>query len=196
MIVQPHKLTKTSRNGFIALGSNRNYGNLGPIGLLQKVFSLLEAESIYCEVQSSWYGSEAYPAGSGPDFVNAVAGFSTDLPPVDLLAALHRVEQTLGRERTQRWGARTCDLDLLAYEDLVLPDLETYHHWNRLDIGPQQQQTPEQLILPHPRLADRAFVLVPLCEISPDWVHPVNGLTAKALLARLPADLQQSVWKL
>jgi len=169
---------------------------LTPIDLLQKVFSRLEAESIYCEVQSSWYGSAAYPAGPGPDFVNAVARFRTGLPPADLLAALHRVEQSLGRERTRRWGARTCDLDLLAYEGLVLPDLETYRYWNRLDVGQQQEQTPDQLILPHPRIADRAFVLIPLCEIAPDWVHPVSGLTAKALLARLPAGLQQSVWKL
>jgi 2-amino-4-hydroxy-6-hydroxymethyldihydropteridine diphosphokinase len=71
--------------------------------------------------------------------------------------------------------------------DLVLPDAQTHRRWRELAPEDQARQAPDQLVLPHPRLQDRAFVLVPLCDVAPDWRHPVLGLTARALLAALPA---------
>lgn len=136
---------------------------------------------------SRFYRTPAFPAGSGPDFVNAAAAFETELSAPDLLAALHRIEAEAGRERVRRWGQRTLDLDLVALGQGVLPDPQTYAAWRDLPLDEQMQRAPEALILPHPRMQDRAFVLVPLAEIAPDWVHPVSGVRLCALCDALPA---------
>jgi 2-amino-4-hydroxy-6-hydroxymethyldihydropteridine diphosphokinase len=102
------------------------------------------------------------------------------------MAALHRIEAELGRTRGQRWAARVCDLDLLDYDGEVLPNMEIWQHWRGLSPAAQAKQTPDQLILPHPRMQDRAFVLVPLSEIAPAWRHPVLGETARELRDKLP----------
>ena len=113
---------------------------------------------------SSLYHSPAWPDPSDPPFVNAVARFETAMVPEALLAALHSIEAGFGRRRGVLNGPRTLDLDLLAYDDE-----------RRSDGG-------TGLVLPHPRMASRDFVLVPLCEIAPDWRDPVSGQTAKMLL--------------
>jgi 2-amino-4-hydroxy-6-hydroxymethyldihydropteridine diphosphokinase len=105
------------------------------------------------------------PASDQPWFINGVVAAETGLGPVELLGVLHGVEASFGRERTEKNGARTLDLDLLAYDDRI--------------------SATESPILPHPRLQERAFVLVPLVEVAPNWRHPVLGVTATALLARL-----------
>ena len=78
-------------------------------------------------------------------------------------------------------------------DDQVLPNPETFAHWRDLALEEQLNQAPDQLILPHPRLQDRGFVLVPLCDIAPDWVHPVSGLSAAEMLAKLPIDMVAEV---
>jgi 2-amino-4-hydroxy-6-hydroxymethyldihydropteridine diphosphokinase len=68
----------------------------------------------------------------------------------------------------------------------VLPDAATYQRWRDLPMAQQRSEAPDQLILPHPRLHERAFVLVPLCDVAPDWVHPVSGLSVAEMCAALP----------
>ena len=117
------------------------------------------------------------------------------MSPAAMLDLLHRIEGEMGRERLQRWGQRTLDLDLIACDDMVLPDRETHAAWRNLPPEEQVQRTPERLILPHPRLQDRAFVLVPLADVAPDWRHPVLNLTVLEMRDALdPADLDAVRW--
>ncbi|HCP81932.1 MAG TPA: 2-amino-4-hydroxy-6-hydroxymethyldihydropteridine diphosphokinase [Octadecabacter sp.] len=142
---------------------------------------------------SKLYQTPAFPTGSGPDFVNAACSFYTDMPAEDVLLALHAIEAEFGRERVARWGERTLDLDLIAIGDLVLPDVEIFNHWRNLPIEDQKKQAPDALVLPHPRVQDRAFVLVPMADIAPDWVHPVLGLSTAEMLAQLPASERDEI---
>lgn len=111
---------------------------------------------------------ETVPVG-GPSgqarFFNSVARVHTALPARDLLAEALRIEGTLGRSRVERWGPRVIDLDLLLYDDRVIDE--------------------PGLVLPHPRMADRRFVLAPLADLAAGLVHPVLRLTVAELLARL-----------
>lgn len=122
--------------------------------------------------------------------MNAVVGVSTELAPRAALARLHDIEASFGRIRGKRWSARILDLDLLALGDHVVPDHATYEEWAALPLKEQKERTPDELILPHPRMAERAFVLVPLADVAPDWVHPVTGRTAMEMRDALnPNDL-------
>lgn len=112
---------------------------------------------------------------------------------MELLEHLHDIEAELGRERGQRWAARTMDLDLIACGGEILPDPTEWTKWRDLPADMQLRESPDQLILPHPRLADRAFVLVPMAEIDPDWVHPVSGKTVAAMLEAVPIADREAV---
>ena len=142
---------------------------------------------------SRLYKTLAFPAGSGPEFINAACSFRAEIPAEGVLKALHEIEADFGRERVVRWGQRTLDLDLIAFGDLVLPNAATFDHWRNLPIDDQKVQTPDTLILPHPRVQDRAFVLVPMLDIASDWMHPVLGQTTEEMLAQLPASEREEI---
>jgi 2-amino-4-hydroxy-6-hydroxymethyldihydropteridine diphosphokinase len=114
---------------------------------------------------SSLYYTEPVGFKEQEDFINAVVGLETDFPPADLLSICHSIENRLGRIRTLRWGPRTLDLDILLYGELVMdqPDL----------------------VIPHPMMSARKFVLIPLAEIAPHAVHPGLNKSAAQLLQEL-----------
>lgn len=173
----------------IALGSNKisDWGN--PTATICAGIASLRRVAQAPPRISSFFVTQAYPAGSGPDFVNAAVALHTTWQAPELLAELHRIESEAQRSRDIRWGPRTLDLDLIALGDEVWPDIATQTRWRDLAPEDQARIAPDQLILPHPRLQDRSFVLVPLAEVAPDWRHPVLRLTIADMLARLaPAD--------
>lgn len=174
------------KRALVALGANLPAGSDAPAATLERALELLAARpSIRVDSVSRWYHSPAFPPGSGPDFVNGAAVLQTELGPAALLSALHEIEAALGRERDRRWGPRVCDLDLLAIGDMVLPDAATIRRWMALSPEQAARETPGQLLLPHPRLQERAFVLAPLAEIAPLWRHPLTGASVIEMLASL-----------
>ncbi len=142
---------------------------------------------------SRFYSTPCFPKGAGPDYVNAAAKLTFAGNARDFLTVLHRIEDEFGRERTQRWGRRTLDLDLIAAGDQVLPDKAGFQRWLRLPPDKQTQNTPDHLIVPHPRLQDRGFVLVPLADVAPDWSHPVLKKTVSQMLDDLPESQRHDI---
>jgi 2-amino-4-hydroxy-6-hydroxymethyldihydropteridine diphosphokinase len=182
-------MTQRNSQVLLALGGNLPWQGKDPVNVLQQALAALGRVGLTLVKTSRFYATPCFPAGAGPDYVNAAAQLTTDLAPPQILAALHRVEADFGRDRsaqTQRWGGRTLDLDLIAVGDLVLPDPAIWTHWRELPPDRQSREAPPTLILPHPRVQDRAFVLVPLCDVAPDWRHPVLQKTASELARALP----------
>ena len=175
----------------IALGANLP-SQIGPPDVtIRAALGILHAEpNISITAISGFWRNPAFPPGAGPDFCNCAAKLITSAPAEAVLAVLHRVESDLGRMRgnVSRWAARPLDLDLIAMGDLMLPDAATQAEWRDLAPDRQTRETPGDLILPHPRLQDRAFVLAPLAEIAPLWRHPATGRTIAGMLADLGPD--------
>ncbi len=177
----------------VAVGSNMPFAGQSPIATLNAAISTLVSSQVVLVAQSRFFRTPAFPAGSGPDFVNAALHFNITVESSDFLAQLHAAERAFGRERNRRWGARTLDLDLLALDGQVLPDADTVQHWMDLPLDEQVKTAPDQLILPHPRLHERAFVLGPLMDIAPDWTHPLLNRTVAALYEDLSAQDKASL---
>lgn len=156
----------------IALGSNLHMDTRDSLATVQSAITELNGSIGRVLRVSRFYQTPAFPAGNGPDYINACVSIRSALAPDELLGELHKIEANHGRTREKRWGSRTLDLDLLACGDTVLPDAATFNLWFNLPLGQQTQTAPNMLILPHPRLHERGFVLVPLADIAPLWIHP------------------------
>jgi 2-amino-4-hydroxy-6-hydroxymethyldihydropteridine diphosphokinase len=150
---------------FIGLGSNQPSKLGPPQATLEVALGRIAQEGGRIVARSRFYKSAPVPASTQPWYVNAVAALETRLPPEDLLILLHRIETELGRVRREKNEPRGIDLDLLAYDGFI------------------RQSAP---ILPHPRMHERAFVLLPLAEIAPGWIHPGLGVPLEKLIAKLP----------
>lgn len=151
---------RTTSTAFIGLGSNLDHPLQQVEHAVERLQQLPDSRLV---AVSPWYGSTPVGGEPGqPDYVNGVAQLATALSPLALLHALQAIEQAQGRRRTTRWGARTLDLDLLLYDQQVI--------------------TSPELTLPHPRLHQRAFVLLPLADLAADLTLP-NGAGIRSLLA-------------
>ena len=154
----------------IALGSNlvsEAYGS--PQNICEAALDALRTRGISVVARSRWFRTAPVPVSDQPWFVNGVVSVATTLDPAELLARLHEVEDEFGRTRRVRNEARVLDLDLIAFDGLVLDG-------------------PEPPLLPHPRMHERAFVLLPLADVAPAWHHPRSGAALADLIAALPAD--------
>ncbi|AWB49484.1 2-amino-4-hydroxy-6-hydroxymethyldihydropteridine diphosphokinase [Gemmobacter aquarius] len=178
----------------VALGANLPIGDQTALATLQRAAHALGSSGLTLNF-STFYATPCFPQGAGPDYVNAAAAgpIPQGWDAARVLALLHRIEDDFGRKRDQRWGMRTLDLDLVAFGNSVLPDAATQTRWRDLDPEAQRSMAPDRLILPHPRLQDRAFVLVPLADVAPDWRHPLLGQTTLEMLAALPATDRDQV---
>lgn len=175
----------------VAMGANLPGHMDSPVAQLEYAVRALGDSGLEIIAQSRYFRTPCIPAGAGPDFVNAVLACRSDLTPRQVLDLLHRVEADAGRTRDARWQPRALDLDLLAYGQQILPDRDEYARWAALSLEQQMQTAPPELILPHPRLHQRGFVLVPLMDVAPDWVHPVLGQSVRAMHDALdPAELR------
>lgn len=192
---------------FVALGANIPSSVGDPVITFDTALTLMERKGIEIMHKSQYYETPCFPAGAGPNYVNAVvvARMGPDeghddgpdeksaFGAADVLGILHEIENQMGRERSKRWGQRTLDLDLLAMGDAILPNLNTYRKWRDLSVDKQAKTAPKELILPHPRLQDRGFVLIPLNEVARDWVHPVSGLSVAIMCEKLPKSVRNEV---
>ncbi|WP_116084970.1 2-amino-4-hydroxy-6-hydroxymethyldihydropteridine diphosphokinase [Tropicimonas sp. IMCC34011] len=187
MVLQVNERHVIDTIGGVALGSNAASRAGSPARTVTAAMRAMERCGFVILRRSRLYRTAAFPAGSGPDFVNAVVTVSTTMGPRDALAALHEIEAAFGRRRHRRWAPRALDLDLLWLGDSVLPGRSEWQRWRKLAPERQRAEAPDELILPHPRIADRPFVLVPLAEAAPDWHHPVTGQTPADMIRSLPA---------
>lgn len=157
----------------IGVGANLSSDRFGtPLEACEAALRELSAISgVRVVARSRWFESEPVPVSDQPWFINGVARVETDLSPQALLDALHTIEARFGRVRTVPNAPRVLDLDLLAYGDAAL---------GAAGEGGMQ--------VPHPRLENRAFVLLPLHDVVPDWVHPQSGRSLADMIADLPKN--------
>ena len=153
---------------FVALGANLPHSLYGmPRDILEEALRQFSTRKLRVVRRARWYRSPPWPPSDQPWYVNCVAEVETACSPAEALAGLHALEAAFGRRRRERNAARVLDLDLIDWHGRILEESDG-------------------LVLPHPRMQARAFVLRPLAELAPDWRHPVTSRSIAELIAALP----------
>lgn len=151
---------------YIGIGSNLNgKNNETPLQNCKKALVELKKEVNICKI-SSWYKSEPIPVSNQPWFINGVIEISTNKSSLDLLEFILSIEKVFGRVREKKNEARILDLDIIDYKKKIL-------------------YIKNKLIIPHPRMHERSFVLQPLSELNPKWMHPIKKKGIKELIRNL-----------
>jgi len=175
-MVSPFLMTKYSCTAFIGIGANLPGLNfLTPRATCIAAIQELLSYGMSIENQSSWYKSAPVPTSAQPWFINGIISVKTSLKAPDLIGILQNIEKKFGRVRTTKNAARTLDLDLIDYANTVLG-------WGK--------KNDSDLIIPHPRMHKRSFVLLPLFEIAPNWHHPVLKISIEELIKKLDSNQQ------
>ena len=164
----------------LALGSNlsSNFGDR--FENINLAISFLNSYQIKVIKKSSFYETLSYPVKENPKFINVVVEVQTALPPVDLASVLIFIEEKLERKRNRKNDPRTCDIDIIDYNNQVID-----FKYRNLDLK-----------IPHEKMSYRNFVLIPLKEIAPDWKHPKTKENINTLIEKLSEDDKNSVLKI
>jgi 2-amino-4-hydroxy-6-hydroxymethyldihydropteridine diphosphokinase len=169
----------------------------GPLGYPSETLNFAIKEFQYQDLliikKSQIYSSPAFPDPKKPEYLNGCLQILVNCGPNDVLCRLKVIEKKMGRRTNHRWGSRICDLDLLSFESKVLPSSEIFNRWYRMPLKNQLLEKPDELLLPHPRIQDRAFVLKPLLDVAAGWMHPVHNLTVKEMFNFLPKEERDAV---
>ena len=176
----------------IGIGSNLSskFGDCRQT-LLESVNRIEALHLMHILAQSPIYRCAAWPVGKGqPDFANMAIVVEVNLNAVDMLELLQEIEDDMGRVRSERWSARVIDLDLLAYDDLVLPSAAL---WHSVEASDDPAAFLEEVTLPHPRLHKRPFAIIPFADVYPEWIHPVLHRTAAQIAEDIYAGKKQSL---
>tara|TARA_B100000029_G_scaffold283923_1_gene277609 strand:- start:507 stop:1004 length:498 start_codon:yes stop_codon:yes gene_type:complete len=151
---------------YIAIGSNlTGDNNITPLENCKKAVAIIKKHIIVKKI-SHWYKSKPIPSSNQPWFVNGVIEVKTDKSSINLLDLLLKVEKDLGRVRNKKNEARIIDLDIIDYKKKI------FYKKNRL-------------IIPHPRMHERAFVLLPMRDLNPKWYHPIKKKSLNALIKKI-----------
>ena len=163
----------------LGLGSNlsSNFGNR--FKNIDIAISHLQSYEIKIVNRSSFYETPSYPDSKNPKFINVMVDISTQLPPEDLASVLIFAEEKLGRKREQKNDPRTCDIDIIDYNGEIM----SFNYKNLI------------FKVPHEKLVYRNFVLFPLQEIAPNWIHPETKEKISTLIAKLPEVDRKSILK-
>ena len=157
---------------FIGLGANLPTEQYGPPrATLGGALHALDQAGVRVVRRAPWYESAPIPVSDDPWYVNGVAEVETALNPHQLIARLLEIETELGRTRSIANAPRVLDLDLLAYDEIVTSG---------------SGEGGINASVPHPRMTERAFVMLPLADLDPDWIHPESGLKIDEIISRLP----------
>ena len=164
---------------FLALGSNLSSSFGDRFENINLAVSLLDGYGIKIIKKSNFYETYSYPIKENPKFINIVVSVKTHLSPADLMSVLFFIEKKLERKRDKKNDPRTCDIDIIDYNNQAL-------HFKYENLN---------LIVPHKELTFRNFVLLPLQEISPEWKHPITKENISTLIDKLPEEEKKSILK-
>ena len=181
-------------NYVLVLGSNLSseFGNSAET-LKECVEDIRSYPAIESLSESTWYISSSFLDEREPKYVNVGIRLSTNLKPIELINLTSALEKKFGRIRQRRWEPRTCDIDILLCNQLILPSKARFKQWLTLDFSDQKKLVPNELILPHPRLQERTFFLKPLNDLQPNWIHPFLKTKAKEMLDSLPPNELENI---